>query len=276
MSKNNKKDKERKRRQDEWEKDDKVFKRFREQAPYIKRLLNARGCTLPFYDLLDSYPEEFQRIAKDAKEKYSSLVGVYEVDDTIYYGHDYSCVGCGEYQKITFTANNDNIEDYGKVCDDANLNGTTTAFLDSEQRVRTVILIRKTVKNFREHKEGKYVPKIASLCHEIGHVHDIQNGINFKVMCKQVDIIEAEVFAHLFALETMAKRQLRQSFLVLENGLRKVLGAKGYLGEVARKVIDRLPEHRLVEWQAIMPTTYTKADLSILDSRGVEVMKKTL
>ena len=69
------------RRQRQWEEEDKTIRDLRAKAPYIKMILRGRGCVLPFYDYLDSYPDEFQRIATAAKNEHPSLIGIHEVDD---------------------------------------------------------------------------------------------------------------------------------------------------------------------------------------------------
>src|SRR4051794_26218781 len=48
----------------------------RRSAPLLKSYLKAKGCDLPFYDYLDSYEEEFQRLVVLAKAEYPSLVRV--------------------------------------------------------------------------------------------------------------------------------------------------------------------------------------------------------
>ena len=45
--------------------------------------------------------------------------------------------------------------------------------------------------------------KTITLLHELGHVHDIQNSINFDLSKKSIDLIAAEAYADIFALKTL-------------------------------------------------------------------------
>lgn len=240
------KDKEKANKQKKWEKENESIKNFRAQAPQLKPFLRSNGCDLPFYDFLDSYADEFERIIVEAKGQYPTLVNVHEVDDGVYRKTDWSDLGYVGYQQIIFSTD-DALDDYGTHNAKANLCGRTSAFTCPDQKLRTVVVIRRTVTDF-EHRELKYVTKIAALLHEIGHVHDIENAINFDVRAKTTNIFEAEAFAHLFALERLAERQLVQSYNLLANALRGAINDKGYLGEVARRVVQRMPEHKLIVW----------------------------
>lgn len=258
-----KKDKEKAKKQQKWEEENRSIKSFQAQAPKLKRFLRTKGCNLPFYDFLDSYTAEFERIVVEAKNSYPSLVGVHDVENSVYRNTDWSALGYGDYQQIFFYTD-DEIADYGTHDAKANLCGHTSAFLDREQNLRTVIIIRKTVKDF-EHRELKYVIKIAALLHEVGHVHDIEHGVNFDVQAKTTNIIEAEAFANLFALDRLAERQLVQSYNLLANALRDATEADGYLGEVARRVVQRLPQHKLVVWNDSLDSkNLSVADLKLL------------
>lgn len=112
-------------KQKQWEEEDKTFKEFRAKAPYIKAILRSRGCILPFYDYLDSYADEFQRIAQAARTKHPSLLGVHEVDDAIFSGNEkhWSQLDYGDLQQIFFSIE-EGVSDYEIVSPDANLCGS--------------------------------------------------------------------------------------------------------------------------------------------------------
>jgi len=245
------KEQKRARRQREWEEEDKTIKDLRAKAPYIKIIVRGRGCVLPFYDCLDSYSDEFHRIATAAKAEHPSLIGIHEVDDDTFAEPEkhWSELGYGDLQQVFFHVG-DNVPNYGAGSLDANLCGAMTAFLTPNQDVRSVILIRQIVKGIK-HRELKYGLKIASLFHEIGHVQDLEQGRNFDVPGRRFQVIEAELFAHLYALEQMARRNLYQSFNMLAGGLRDAIPKGGYGGEVAKKVLERLPAYRLRDWEPV-------------------------
>jgi hypothetical protein len=225
-----------------WEREDKQIKEYRAKAPYLKSFLRGRGCVLPFYDFLDSYEDEFHRIADAAKAEHPSLLGVHEVDDQSYFEDvlNWSKLGYGHLNQVFFDIE-DSVPGYGRKGTDATMCGCMSTFLDADQNVRTVILIRQTVKIALQHREFKYAFKIASLLHEIGHVHDLENEINFDLSAKRLNLIEAEVFANLFCLEQLAKRCFVHSFRTVESALRdaisQVLTAvqNGGAGEVSRR-----------------------------------------
>ena len=170
------------------------------------------------------------------------------MDDAVYTKPNWKDLGYGDWSQLFFNTDEE-INDYGLKDPSANLCGSVTTFRDADQQVHTVILIRKSFKASFVHGELKYSVKIPALLHEIGHVHDIENGINFDLRNKTLKVIDAEVFANLYALDKLAQRQLRQSYLMLANALREAAGQDGYLGDVGKQVIDSLPDHKLIDWQ---------------------------
>jgi hypothetical protein len=265
---------ERDKKQRQWQREDESIRNFRAKAPYIKAILRGRGCTLPFYDYLDSYADEFQRIADAARVEHPSLLGVHEVDDPIFAENEknWSKLGYGDLQQIFFGFDKE-VPDYGTGPLNANMCGSMTAFLDNDGTLRSVILIQQSVKGSAQHRELKYALKIASLLHEIGHVQDLEQGLNFDVPARRFRVIEAEVIAHLFALEQLAKRNLAKSFEMLANGLRDAIPKGGYISEVAERVLERLPSFQLVDWQTFMTVPPTPEEVKKLGPKGIEAMK---
>lgn len=233
-----------------WQQENARFQNLRGQAPELKALLRSKGCDLPFYDYLDSYGDEFQRIVTEAIGRYPSLVDVLEVEDAVYEQTDWDSLGFGNYKPIFFEVA-DVLGTYWPHDAMGNMRGHTTPFYDPEGRLRTVIIIRRSVKDF-ELNDWKYVIKIPTLLHELGHVHDIENGMSFDLQSKTANLVEAEAFANLYALDKLAERQLVKSYDMLAEYLRTSVGAEGWLGAMARKVIERLPEHRLIRVQEML------------------------
>ena len=269
-----KRQQERANKQRQWETEDKTIRSFRAKAPYMKALLRGRGCVLPFYDYLDSYADEFHRIADAAKAEHPSLLGVHEVDDIIFAENEknWSRLGYGDLQQIFFNLVDD-VPDYGTESLDANLRGSMSAFLDKDGNLRSVILISQSVKATVQHRDLKYALKIAALLHEIGHVQDLEQGCNFNVPAKRLRVIEAEVVAHLFALEQMAKRYLVKSFQMLADGLRDAIPKGGYVSNVAERVLERLPSYQMVDWQTFIAAPPTPEEVKKLGPKGIEAAK---
>lgn len=275
MSKRQEKDRAKKQRR--WEAQNKNINDFKVVAPHMKRLLRAWGCDLPFYDFLDSYAEKFQQLGNEALAKHRSLRAINEVDDATYRSRDWSKLGYGDLRQARIHIDDKYDGDYGLFEKNANLCGAAAIFHDAEGRLITGVIIRQTVKGWLEHREFKYVTKNVALLHEIGHVHDIENGINFHVEGDdvRVDIIEAEVFANLFALEKLAEAHLRQSYVMMVDALQKHTKKPGFISEVCKLVLERLPQRQLVDWQDVRANhKFTEADLAILGKDGYEAIQR--
>ena len=77
----------------------------------------------------------------------------------------------------------------------------------------------------------------------------------FERLRPTANVIEAEAFANLFALEKLAERQIVQSYNLLANALRDASAKDKLAGEVARRVIERLPARNLVMWNDYLDAT---------------------
>lgn len=262
-----KKQQEQARKRVRWKKEDDEIKDFRRKAPHMKKYLQGRGCILPFYDYLDSYADEFERIVGVARKEFPSLLGIHEVDDETYFKDKWSQLGYENIQQIFFGID-DKYADYGTAVGKSNLCGSMIAFHDSNQEVRTLVLIRQKVEISAEHREYKYALKIIALFHELGHIHDLERRINFGVEERRLDLIEAEVYAHLYCIEHLARRNLIQSFNMLVDGLQAAIPKGGYIAEVANKVLERLPNYGLVEWQTVLSDPPTREEIERLGPEG--------
>ena len=107
-----------------------------------------------------------------------------------------------------------------------------------------------------------------ALLHELGHVHDMEREINFNHAAKTFDVIEAEVFAHLYSLRRMAEMNYYHCFHMLVDGLKKALGGDTYLREVAELTLKRMPEYKLIDIGGIQLKPVTEADLKALGPDG--------
>jgi hypothetical protein len=265
MSKRNQK--KRSKQQRRWDAEKKSIDEFWAAAPEMKRRLRQWGCDLPFYDYLDSYTEKFEQIAKNALKGHPSLREIHEVDEPTFHAKSWAKLGYGNWRQVQVHYDDKYENDYGKAATDENLCGCASIFYDEEGSLRTGIMIRRTVKNWMEHREYKYITKIVALLHELGHVHDIENQINFKINGDKadVDIIEAEVFANLFALDRLAEQHLRICYRTLLDAFRRHSKKAGYIGEVCQKVLERHTEHDLVDWEDVRrQRAANEPDLGIL------------
>lgn len=241
------------RDQRKWEQEDQQLRSIRKKERALKELFSVKGLNLPFYDLLDSYEAEFAKVCEEAKLNHPSLMGVHEVSDEIFYATyeaQWESLGYSHLEQIFFEFDK-KYEDYvhqRTKKKGATLEGHAVAFLDAAGELNTVILMRASLKGAFQHKEFKYALKLAALCHEIGHVDDFEKRINFDIEGRKADIIEAEVYAHLAAFEQMARKSYRLSYNTLLASLSSSKDSRGYLGEVIRRVLERLPQHEVVDW----------------------------
>src|SRR4051812_38657038 len=77
------KERERRRKQEQWAKESAQITANQRFAGRMKRDLRAKGCVLPFYEMMDSSEEEFNRVAAWAKSEFRTLHGVFEVDAAV-------------------------------------------------------------------------------------------------------------------------------------------------------------------------------------------------
>lgn len=171
------KEKERTRalKQKKWDEENALVLDFRRKAPVYKTVLRHRGCNLRFYDHLDSYADEFSKSVQDAMSDYPSLLGVHEVSDKVFFEEDLGSLGYSHLIKAELTIGEEN---YNSKNRDAVFCGAVFPLRDGDGRLRHVILIRQSVNVPVEHRETKYQIKLASLWHEVGHLHDFAHEIN--------------------------------------------------------------------------------------------------
>jgi hypothetical protein len=203
----------------------------------VKRFLKQRGCEQKFYDYLDSYIDAFHREAGSAVEQFTSLLGVHEVDDQQYYAScDGTFVASVGYTGLTqiFVKTTDVGDEY--LADDrkSNVNGATVAFRDISGSLKTIVMIRRTVPKVSV-TDFKYAFKLIALFHELGHVGDWEKAINLKE--GEVAILEAEVYAHEYAMRRLMEGDYRQALGTYLSALEKLTKGTGYRKTVADRLV---------------------------------------
>jgi hypothetical protein len=226
---------------------------FRRKAPTVKRFLKQRGCELKFYDFLDSYIDAFHREAGNAAKESSSLLGVHEVEDRQYYGsHDGTFAASLGYTGLTqvFVKTTDVGDEYLAQDRKSNVNGVTVAFRNTAGALKTIVMIRKTVPNVLA-TEFKYAFKLMALFHELGHVEDWEKAINLKD--GDVAILEAEVYAHQYALRRLMEGDYRQALSTYLSALEELTKGDGYRKDVATRLAG---SELFVECRECVKTTW--------------------
>jgi hypothetical protein len=235
------------RRQAKWKEEKARIEERRKVGPKMKAHVRAKGCNLPFYDGIDSAEEEFHRLVVWAKEQCRSLHAVFEAEGKLI--DDAASLGLpADWEQVTFDMDDQVAESYLARDSKANLRGMTVAFRDAKGEFHTVILVIKNPDCSFEHKENKYLLKLPILLHEIGHVKDHEGQINFKRDTNRVDMIEAEVYANIFALQQSFARAYYLSGEMFLDAIISYKDDKGYRGEVTRRVVDQFKKPEYREW----------------------------
>src|SRR5689334_16298312 len=126
------------------------FAKLAEQGPFVKRVLKRRGIDLPFYEFYDSYAGEYAKLVERAPGEFPSLIGVFEVEDDVYYSTDQAHHPAG-LKHIMWHCPGD-ADGYGVSRDsDSNVNGFVDAFHNPEGELKTRIMLRKSVPNTKPH-----------------------------------------------------------------------------------------------------------------------------
>lgn len=260
--------------QRQWESEDATIKSHRRKAPYMKAILRSRGCVLPFYDFLDSYEAEFNKLVAEFQMNHPSLFGILEVDGNELDTRDWERYGISsEWKQVFYTCEDDSTDTYGQGDKSANVNGHTITFKNPEGEIRTLVRLQRQMKMRFQHKEFKYVFKIAALLHEIGHVIDIEQRINFDPITETARIIDAEVFANRYAFTECKKRGYRQSLSNFRASLESYIGGSDYRAEVAQKALDGSPdESDMVDWGDVIAIPPTPEEVRMIGPEGVRIL----
>lgn len=207
------------------------------------------GADLPFYDLLDSYETVFTDLADEGKQRFRSLAGIHEVDGRTFEETDWSLFGLEPADHVQFTFD-EQFAGYGsKGADTANIRGAASFFRQADGGFRSIILIPQSPRTEIHHRDLRYVLKIASLTHELGHINDAENGLHIDPLAGRFDLIEAEAYANCYALDLMANRALRQSYTMLHDAIADKVDDSGYEGEIARRVMHEHGTRDIPDWQ---------------------------
>ncbi|MGN6545457.1 MAG: hypothetical protein ACTHK7_10455 [Aureliella sp.] len=214
-----------------------------------KASLRAEGCHLPFYEAIDSFEEEFHRLAKAAAKDHPSLVAVREVPE-----HQVRSVDWLKATYPDFTSADMQVPEsaagYGEH------DGTATAFdgkasfyWDANGELRSVVLIQRDLRCSGS-RDFHYGLKIATLFHELGHVHDAENRLHLKLDGSEADIVAIEVYAHCNALARLADHCMPEIYEIYYGTLASGEQLPGYAGEIVRTVLSRHPKQKVRTWQA--------------------------
>jgi hypothetical protein len=216
-------------------------KRWQDEDVVIRQIRSTEGRP-------GTYKDEFESIVAWAKERYKSLHSVHEVDQKDMnkewllqnVPHHWTCAISDQDWKTDPT-------DYGSP------GGMASPFFDNHGQLRTVVRVvsnkdtrpPEATINFDNgprklhiHGQYKYVCRIPTLLHEIGHVEDYENKINFDLASGKIDHFQGELYAHKFALTECGRRNLQFSAQIYRQLLQAWSGCEGEVGEAAKKALE--------------------------------------
>lgn len=256
--------------QQQWKAEQAQIMLFHRKAPYIKMILESRGCQLSFFDFLDSYEAEFGKLVDEYLASRPTLIGIYETDDEGLKSTDWTRFGgAADWQQVFYNCYDDTTETYGRNDNQADVLGGMVTLRDTNGSIHTMIRICRNIKCAFRHKEFKYALKIPALLHEIGHVIDIEERINFNPEEETCRILDAEVFANHYAIEECVQRGYRQSFITWLDSWRGYVDAKDYRGEVARRTLDKAPSITdVLDWVTLFSQKVTEDELKLIGELG--------
>lgn len=238
------------------DKESEILRQCRENANKLIPRLRSAGCDLAFYDFLDSYADEFNEIIETALQSHKSLHAVNELPLKLVRNTDWTKYAPADFKQLHFELPDDQ-EDYAKQNTKSNLNGHATFFLDSSECLRSIITIEKNPKGLVHITDLQYAFKVASLLHEIGHVDDAEKGINIRTNGLQttgldMNVVPAEVYANVFALNELSRRCLRHSYLMFYEAISKMAATPGYVGEIGAEVMSQHQFVDIPDWQKFL------------------------
>lgn len=249
-----KKRKEKSNRNAQWEREKADFDSWRENASEKKARARRNGYTLPFFDYLDSYQEEYKKIGERAKKEFAPhLFDVIETDETIVVRTSWTEFGIpADWQHLVYHAEEPqpNEVKHTAPTEMKTVFGVVHTFRTPSNELRLLALMKKTVQTNVKYSELKYAGRIGILLHEIGHVRDIIQGRFFNHETGVAEPLNAEVSANCYALEQCRKCGYQMSCDNFVTALRN--DTTGFRGEVARKTFETCDMTRPQSWLDFM------------------------
>jgi hypothetical protein len=233
----------------QWAEEEAIIQAHRQNASHNKAAARAAGYALPFFDYLDSFTDEFNRVVQRAKREFSPYL--FDVIET-----DGEMLVRSSWDEFRIPASWKPVVYYAERPTESSTEPTTIygvvhTFRTPENERRLLVLILKSIKTNVVYTELKYGLKIAFLLHELGHVRDIIDGRHFDPDNGVADPLNAEVSANCYALDQCRKNGYAMTFANFVTALRSDM--TGFRGEVARKTFETCDMTPPKSWEDYMP-----------------------
>ena len=102
-----------------------------------------------------------------------------------------------------------------------------------------------------EHLEMISILKSMTLLHELGHVHDIQNSINYDLSNRRVDLVRAEAYADIFAIKKLKRWKGPSGKYALQTMSASILERRfssEFYSQVHRNITKKVLESHMRKW----------------------------
>lgn len=193
----------------------------------------------PFVDGFDLHVDEYDRWKRMQVVK--GLLGIFELDDSDYFTKETRDLlpkfGLGACKQLFHDVE---VENTGGLRDDSSSpGGWTSAVRDQYGKVRPIIFIRRDIPNDSNEDlsdEGIAICKLLVLIHEMGHADDIRKSINYNHVTLELNIVDAELYAHDFVVRHCRKLGYR---LMLDSYLSNIEKQLTLKNEAARIAAER-------------------------------------
>ena len=230
----------------------------RELAKVARPILEEAGIHFKFFDHADSYVQKFRQIADDAIRDHASLLGVHLVGNEFLDEPKWAELGYTDLIPLNIDAN-DTIG-YGDVPraidrNRINIRGTCNLFRGKNAEINTIILVPQYLGATKTlvHPEQKASMRIGTLYHEIGHVNDVENEINFNFESNTYNVLEAEVYANIYLLEQLSNNDLWFTYSRFREIFEEhaINAETGPLYEISRRVLDAASPLEPRDWMQL-------------------------
>lgn len=199
-----------------------------------------------FMDGVDSYKSEYEELMKNPPFK--GILGIYELGrdqfNTLSADQQLEFVGLRGHTHIGWKSGLTNKDD-DLAHESVKGTGSTVGTRTANGRIVPVVFVRKEVDpdgDAKEHTETlSYMIRLIVLLHELGHAEDMIKEKNFNHAQTTTDLIEAEAYAHQFAVNYAKRRNYRIALNYYLDNLDKAL-IDEHTSEYAKLAVKRVAE----------------------------------
>ena len=150
----------------------------------------------------------------------------------------------------------DNVIDFNDISEninDSSLNkGGATRFYTVNNQERVVVFIQSDFATSRTDCNERRVNeayRYIFLMHELAHISDVENNINFDKESEKGNLFKSEVYASICTIKHLTVKNQTYERMLYANELLRLESVKNdYLLKVQREVMKKYPKKKLMQW----------------------------